>query len=138
MRTGFYVSAALFFAACCIPALEFRSDRNVPDIMFGLRALAVGWSGVFAAVFSWYANPFWFLGMVLGLFRKPLPAGICGVVAIAIALTLLSDLGRVLPADEGGVTHTSIYRMLPGFYVWMASLVMIPVAAILQKFVPAI
>lgn len=64
MQSPVLVSVALYVAACCLPALEFRNTTNADDVMWGLRALAVGWSGIFAGVMAWYANPFWLLGNV--------------------------------------------------------------------------
>jgi hypothetical protein len=123
----------LYAVACCLPALEFKNIYKPNDIMLGFRALAVGWSGIFAGVLAWYANPFWLLGLILALLRKPILATAAGVVAVAIALTTFSIIGRELPGDEGGVTKTTVIRLLPGCYVWMASLVALPLAAMFQK-----
>jgi hypothetical protein len=128
-----FTSLALFLLACGMPALEFKNSNGSTDVMFGLRALVVGWSGLFAAVMAWYANPFWLLGLVLAFFRKPMFAMFVGVVAIAIATTVFSVVGRELPGDEGNVTKTTVIKLLPGCYLWLASLVLLPVAALLQK-----
>ena len=39
-----------------------------------------------------------------------------------------------LPGDEGNVTKTTVVKLLPGCYLWLASLVLLPLAALLQKF----
>jgi hypothetical protein len=126
-------SLLLFLVSCCLPALEFKNSSSPNDVMFGLRALVVGWSGFFVWVLSWYANPVWLLGVVLVLLRKPIPAAIVGVVAIAIAYGTFSLVGRELPADEGNVKKMTVIKLLPGCYVWMASLVILPVAAFSNK-----
>ena len=136
MRIGLLISLGLFVAACCLPALEWKNSSRPNDIMFGLRALAVGWSGIFAEVFAWYANPFWFLGMILLLFRKPGLAALMGIIALAISANTFAVIGRELPGDEGNVTKTTIIGVLPGCYVWMASLATLPLAALLQKIKP--
>ncbi len=133
MRNLLFATVVLYLIACCLPALEFKNSDKPNDIMFGLRALAVGWSGIFAGVMAWYANPFWMLGLILALLRKPVFAAVAGVIAIAIALTTFSVIGRELPGDEGGVTKTTVIRLLPGFYVWIASLVALPVTAAFQR-----
>ena len=46
---------------------------------------------------------------------------------------LVFSLRQKLPADEGGVTKMAIVRLLPGCYVWFASLAVLPIAALLQK-----
>jgi hypothetical protein len=127
-------SIALFLLACGMPALEFKKSNGATDVMLGLRALVVGWSGIFAAVTAWYANPFWLLGVTLAHFRKPVFAALAGILAIAIASAVFSIVGRELPGDEGNVTKTTVVKLLPGCYLWLASLVLLPLAALLQKF----
>lgn len=133
MNIALLTSVALFLLACGMPALEFKKSTGATDVMFGLRALVVGWSGVFAAVMAWYANPFWLLGVILACFRKSMFAALAGIVAIAIATTVFSIIGRELPGDEGNVTKTTVVKLLPGCYLWIASLVLIPLAALFQK-----
>ena len=128
--TGSVVSLVLFAIACCLPALEFRNSSAPNDVMFGARALVVGWSGVFAGVMGWYANPVRLAGLVLIAFRKPKLAALAGVVSIAIAASTFSHIGKELPGDEGNVTRTTIIRLLPGFYVWMGALVILHLAAL--------
>jgi hypothetical protein len=70
MKRGLVVSLALFAKACCLPALEFRISNGPNDVMWGARALVVGWSGIFAGVMAWYANPMWLLGLLLWALRK--------------------------------------------------------------------
>jgi hypothetical protein len=129
------VSGALFIAACAMPSLEFKNSKGVDDVMLGLRALVVGWSGVFAAVVAWYANPFYLLGVVLAYFRQPVLALLAGLVAIAISATVFSVVGRELPGDEGNVTKTTIIKLLPGCYVWLTSMILLPIAALVQKLI---
>jgi hypothetical protein len=128
------LSIALYVFACCLPVLEFKNSGNKPnDIMWGYNALAVGWSGIFAGVVPWYANPFGILGLVFAFFRKRLFGVVAGIFSVAIALTTFHYIGQELPADEGGVNHTTIIRVLPGYYIWLASLVMVATGAVLQK-----
>jgi hypothetical protein len=127
------ISPVLFLVACCIPALEFSNTQGGPDVMWGGNILAVGWSGIFAGVFGWYANPFWLLGLVLGFVHQRWVAVGAGVLSAAIASTTFLMFGQVLPADEGNVNHMTLIRLLPGFYVWMASLAAVPVLALLEK-----
>jgi hypothetical protein len=132
-RVGLMVSMALYAIACALPALEFKNSSGPNDVMFGLRALAVGWSGIFAAVFGWYANPFWLAGLGFGYFRKPWLAVICGVLAVLIGCSTFSVVGRELPGDEGNVTKTAVVRVLPGCYVWLASMAALAVAGLLPR-----
>ncbi len=133
MKSGILVSLALYGIACCLPALTFTKNGTPDDIMLGLRALVVGWSGVFFGVLGWCANPLYLLGLAFTAMRKPVPAAIACLLAVAAACTIFKDLGRELPGDEGGVTKTAIVRVLPAFYVWVASFLVLPVAAFLQR-----
>lgn len=132
MRSGLWITLGLYLAACCLPVLDIRKG-STPDPMWGANALIVGWSGLFAAVFGWYANPFWFVGMIFAIMRKPRIAALFGVIAIAIACTVFTDFGRILPADEGNVTKMRIVGLLPGAYLWFASLLSLPVTAFLAR-----
>lgn len=123
----------VFVVACCLPALQFKNSNGVFDVMLGLRALVVGWSGIFAGVIAWYANLFFGTGLLFALLRKPLLATAASVIAVAIACTTFSLVGRELPADEGMVNKTAVVAILPGCYVWIASMVFLPLAAYLGK-----
>ena len=133
-NTVLIASIVLFIVACCLPALEFKNSQGPNDVMLGLRALVVGWSGFFAAVFAWFANPCWLLGVILLSLRKPISGGVLGLIAVAIACSTFKTVGIELPGDEGNVTRTTIIRLLPGFYVWIASLLSLPLAALLSLF----
>ena len=126
-------SVVTFVVACCLPALEFKNSNGPNDVMLGLRALAVGWSGLFAGVMGWYANPVWFVGLILGLLRKPILVALAGLIAIGIAATTFSIVGRELPGDESNVTKTTVIKILPGCYVWIASFALLTLSALFAK-----
>lgn len=133
MKPLLWVSPALYAVACCLPAMTFTDPTKGVDVMLGLRALTVGWSGIFAGITAWYANPFWLGGMLLLYFRKPVPALVCGVLAVAIAVSTFTLVGRILPADDGNVNKMTVLSIGPGAYVWLVSLVVLPIAALVQK-----
>jgi hypothetical protein len=132
MKIVITASIILYAVACCLPALEFKNSNSAPDIMFGLRALVVGWSGIFAGVFGWYANPLWVFALFFCLLRKPGFGAVFAVAALAIALTTFGVVGQELPGDEGNVTRTTVVALLPGFYVWLASLC-VPLLAVVVR-----
>jgi hypothetical protein len=121
MRIVPIVSAVVFSVACLLPALEFDKE-HAPDVLSGLNVLAVGWSGIFAGIVSWYANPVWLFAVMLAFVDKPKLASIAALIAFLIGCTTFSLFGKVLPADEGNVTHMTLVKLLPGAYVWLASL----------------
>ncbi len=127
------IPAALYVVACCLPAIEWKNSAKPNDVSIGLRALALGWAGLFAGVLAWYANPLWLAGVVLTALRKPMWGIVPGLIAITIACTVFRDIGRELPADEGDVAKMTMIRLLPGCYVWLASLVSLPIVGLIQK-----
>jgi hypothetical protein len=133
MKIILITSMALFVVACCLPALEFSKSQGLKDVLVGANVLAVGWSGIFAGVFGWYANPVWSLGLVMGFIGKPKFAAIAGIVALVIGCTTFALFGESLPADEGGVNHMTLTRTLTGCYVWMASLATLPLVVFFRK-----
>jgi len=126
MKFLLLASVALFALACCLPALEFTKAPTGRDVLWGGNVLAVGWSGIFAGVVAWYANPVWLFGIIMAYIGRPKLAAIAGLVALAIAGTTFSLFGQQLPADEGGVNHMSLTRTLVGCYVWLAGLATLP------------
>jgi hypothetical protein len=133
MKIVLIVSAVLFTIACCLPALEFTKTQNARDVLSGINVLAVGWSGIFAGVIGWYANPVWFAGLLLAFVGKPRIGAIVGLAALAIGCTTFTLFGKSLPADEGGVNQMALTRTLAGCYVWLASLAALPLVLFFPK-----
>ena len=131
MKILILLSVLAYVVACCLPALQWKNNDKAFEIMLGLRALAVGWSGIFAGIVAWFANPLWVAALVLAFFRKAWPGAIVGTIALMVALTVFNVLGRELPADEGGVNKTRIVAVLSGGYVWFASIGLSILAALL-------
>jgi hypothetical protein len=130
-----YISPTIFLVACCLPAILWTGKSpGELDVMLGLRALAVGWSGIFAGILAWFANPFFLAGVIALFMRKPTLAIVFAVIAIGISCTTFSIVGVEYPADEGNVNKTTVLKLLPGFYVWMTSMVSLLVIALVQKF----
>jgi hypothetical protein len=133
MKILLSVPLLLFAVACCLPALEFNQTQNPKDILSGINVLAVGWSGIFAGIIAWYANPVWLFSLIMGFAGKTRVAAIFGIIALAIGCTTFSLFGRELPADEGGVTQMTLVRTLTGCYAWLASLATLPLIALFSR-----
>lgn len=132
MRIVPIASAAVFLLACCLPALEFSKERT-PDVLSGFNVLAVGWSGIFAGVVAWYANPIWLFALAMAFINRPKLAAGASLLALLIGCTTFSLFGKVLPADEGGVTHMTLQKLLPGAYVWLIGLITPALSLLLRK-----
>ncbi len=98
----------------------------------GWGLLAFGWSGIFFYILKWLANPLWIASVVYALLGRP-RATVAGWLAVLLAVTILIDMRRTLPGDEGGVTTQTISRLLAGFYFWIASLLTLPVFTLIQR-----
>jgi hypothetical protein len=113
------VSFGLFLVACLLPALVFSgADEAWP----GYGVLFVGWMGVGAGQFGWFANPVYGLALLLVMFRRYVAAAVVAAVAFVVALHTLSLFVSEIPADEGGVATHHLVTLHAGFYVWMAAL----------------
>ena len=109
------VSLALYIVSLCLPALEFRTQSPVR----GLTALLWGWWGVVTKDFPWFANPAYFLSLLLAYAGKQASSLLlCG---LAIGLGFLSVFVREWYFNEAG--GTPVERLGAAFYVWMASFV---------------
>ena len=65
MKILILLSVLTYVVACCLPALQWKNNDKSFEIMLGLRALAVGWSGIFAGIVAWFANPLWVAALCL-------------------------------------------------------------------------
>lgn len=126
-------SIGCYVLACCLPALEWTYSNKPPEAELGIHSLAIGWLGILAGVVSWYANPFWLTSVILLTFRKWGLAIGFGALSCVLALSTFLYVGDKLPGDEGGVTTAIITRLLPGAYVWLASLIIVPIGAAVAR-----
>ena len=117
----------LYVAACFVPALLFHKfilDPSAYDVTHwtGAQVLGMGWMGALVGQFAWYANPFWLLGWLCLLFRRPIWARIWFIITLLIAFHTFMLFGQILPADEAGVNRMMLIDLLIGAYLWFASI----------------
>lgn len=125
-------SLLAFFLSLALPALEFHPSRrdDADYVWSGGQALILGWQAVFVRNFAWFANPAYFVSVLLLFRRRWRAAAAVGSLALLLALHALALVGRQLPADEGGVNVTALIRLHAGFYVWLASMLAVIVGAL--------
>ena len=97
---------------------------------FGVRLLALGWSGFFVGQFAWFANFLLFTAWAALYCRARKVAFGFAIVALLLASQTWALFGQQLPADEGGVNHFMLTAFLPGCYVWMASMAAAVIASL--------
>jgi hypothetical protein len=95
------VSLALFVAACCMPAIAFSKPpgSGSVDTWSGVTVLLMGWLGT---------------SLLLIPARGRIPALILCVLALALSLTALGFPGRIVDADERGVSQQQIEPLRAG------------------------
>lgn len=120
-----------------MPAIAFSKPpgSGSVDTWSGVTVLLMGWLGIFAGNFAWFANIFWLVGSLLLIpARGRIPALIFCVLALAFSLTALGFPGRIVDADEGGVSKQQIEPLRAGAYVWMAAMAVQAGGAVIRLF----
>ena len=110
----------LYGIACAVPAAYFTPDvggHNLhPGSPIGLSALLLGWLPPYTI--AWSANIPFLVGCVLFLMGRYRPAAYAGWAASALGLTTWAL-----------VINREIPYLLPGYYLWQASFVVLAVGA---------
>ena len=118
------VALVLWASSLMLPAVTM-----CPDIVWpGWHVAFVGPLGLIIGQFGWYANPFllWISLRLLFQYR----AGVTGGL-ICLVLALSSFLWTGIPGFQ---TPAIICERNIGFYVWIASAVLLAAAAFIEKF----
>ena len=129
MRTGLIASVMLYLISLVLPAFESIGVKNYKEQLWGAVVLAVGWAGGFGGIYAWYANLFWLFGLAMAYWRIRVAVVVSGAIAVALAASALTLVGQALPCFQPCI----LTRFLPGYYVWIASLITLPVAALLPQ-----
>jgi hypothetical protein len=123
-------SLLLFVIACAAPAMVFDKETWP-----GIQVLILGWQGAFSGQFAWFANPLWFLSLLLAFFRRWLLALAATFVTLLVALDALFFLDTTVPLDEGFVNTMVFKSYHVGYYFWMASIGIVGLGAIMMWFI---
>ena len=132
------ISVASYLLACCIPTLELTttSPENLIPVthakMWGFQLLLRGFMGVFMGTIGWFANPLWVIALLLVFFKRVKAALAVSLLSVAIALSSITVIGKDLAVWESDPYHQRVSALLLGFYVWIVSLALVPVACWLK------
>lgn len=122
------ISLVLYILACVLPALVFIGPNGQQN-MDGFSALVIGWAAPLFGQFAWYANPLLLLS-IIGLMR----GWRITILLVALSLLLAADTfmlySQRVPADESGSNYMTFQYPAIGFYLWIASMVVIGIGAV--------
>ncbi|MDB5387033.1 MAG: putative rane protein [Planctomycetaceae bacterium] len=124
-------SLLLFCMACSMTALEFRKNESEAVIWPGIATLCLGLLGPLIGCFAWFANPFWFVALILLYLQRNVPAAVCAGLALLISCNTWVLFSCDIPGDEGGMSKLILQRIGEGTYLWMASMAVVLVGAFL-------
>ncbi|MHA7631441.1 hypothetical protein [Corallococcus sp. M7] len=119
------VSIGLYVIACFLPALITRTPHGGGDSETnGAFLLLIGITAVVSGNFGWFANPLLLVALFMLGLGKDRKAFWFGGAACILGVSSIVGMG----AYRADVQGTAI-----GFYVWMASLLIVPVTALLLQ-----
>lgn len=123
------LSLALFALACVTPALEFQSYQMVQNkkvmgemiTWFGWVCLYKGLMAIFIGQFAQFANIFYVVALLMLQEKSYLTAAMCSLFALLSGLHTLSLNKMNVYNDDAGVIKLTFLHPTIGFYLWMAS-----------------
>ena len=137
-RVPFLVlSAALYLAACLLPALLFHTGSNGYgkagptfrgtgyESVGGAALLFTGVFGIVQGNFAVLANPALWLSWLFFVLRLDRGAIICSTAALLLAMCTFQLVFQQYYFDEGGVRGGYLKYPEIGFYLWLASMTLI-------------
>jgi hypothetical protein len=133
------ISLLLYVIACCSPALELTlttTRQNLTPVthetLWGVQLLLRGFMGIFFGIIAWFANPLWAVALLLVSFKWVKTALAVSLVSLVIAFTTFLAIGKDLAVWESDIYHQRLSALLPGCFLWMASLAVVPLACWLR------
>lgn len=132
------ISLVLYLVACCSPALQFTTTTResltpvAHETMWGFQILLRGYYGILGGIIAWYANPLWAAALLLVRFKRVKAALAVGLASLLIALTTFLAMGKDLAVWASDPDHLHLSALLPGCFLWMASLAAVPLACWLK------
>lgn len=115
----------LFLVSLCLPAVCFRANPALD----GWLLLLMGWLGLLAFNFGWFGNVVMLGAWIAFAVKARFMARILAVVAVFTAADSVRLVGNYVPLDESNVNKAVVSGFGPGFYLWIASMVLLFAAA---------
>jgi hypothetical protein len=125
-KIGLFISGILFGISLFCPA--FRLQEGNSGFLLGFVCLFFGFEHL-----PWYANLFYLGGLVALTLKRMFFTGFLAAVAIAVASTTLRI--KEMPRNEAG-NMTAVIGYGLGFYLWVASMLVLLIAAVVGSLKP--
>jgi hypothetical protein len=125
------VSLLLYIVACAAPAVYFDSESH--PSWPGLMTLILGLFALLEGQLAWLANPVYAVALLLPLFRQWMATVVLAVVAFLIALLSFTIVGTTVPLDEASVNKAIATGLGPGYFAWLASMLVLAAGALALK-----
>ena len=131
-------SLLLWLLACRLPAMSLREVPAAPAVVTwsGGGALAAGWLGASVLQFAWCANPVLPLALALVFFRRWAAAAAVSGLALVLGLDTLTLYWQGVPNADSPQT-LYLARLLPGYFVWLASFALVVACCLVRWRRPA-
>lgn len=118
--------AMLYLGSFPLPAIDFGPMTNhdrLHGVMGGIQVFLLALFGVLAGRPIWFANPVFWVGVVLLCFRRTRAAAVCGSIAFLLASEAWCELALNSWFGTGSFLFDSYSdaRLLIGYYVWLVS-----------------
>jgi hypothetical protein len=117
---GLTGSIALYAGSLFLPAILY--EAKVPSA--GLELLLTGALGILAGSIAWFANPAYWLALLMFFLKRYRAARVFAGIATGIGLTAI-----FLTEMPGASSSTMVAGLGPGFAVWIVALVLLQVSS---------
>lgn len=117
-----WISLVVYVVSLFLPGIIYEpsvATGYVRPTDFGYQILSLGWLGIFYGYIAWYANPLYFIALVVLKAKAYRTAFKLSIASILVGLTAL--LINTVPANEGGGV-TAIRSFGIGYYIWLVAL----------------
>ncbi len=88
--------------------------------------------GIFFGIIAWFANPLWVVALLLISSKCVKAALAVSLAAFGISCTSFLAIGKDLAVWESDMYHQHPSALLPGCFLWIASLAVVPLACWLK------
>jgi len=126
------ISFALFVLSLALPAGRFIQDPGTPSAQVfnheGFVMFFMAIFGPFYGNFAVLANPLALVGLLMIISQKYRGAAITLFFAFLFTLQTHQLHSQKIYEDEGGANFSYMIHLLPGWYVWVLS-ILFPLAA---------